>query len=736
MNKTSILFFFSLFFCQLNFAAIIYVDIDATGNNDGTSWANAYNEPQDALAASIIGDQIWVAEGLYKPINPVSEFDCFELNNGVEFYGGFNGTETMLSQRDYVNNVTILSGNIGNQGAASDNLIHVVRAHDVTSTTLMDGFTVIEGYANGVGLESEMGGGFINDGGSCTVRNCTFLDNYAEYGGGGIATYSSGILTVENCTIRANFSDAFGGGVMCRTGTLNIFNSDISGNEGSTGGGFRIYSGQLNIDKCTISGNIAGNSAGGLSIDDDGVLILTNSLVVGNLAPSRSILRMSSLSNPGYHVIKNCTFMHNKDTDLNNSIPRAMWLNDRTEMRNCIVWDNCFDNKELYSTSPDISHCIIKGGFSISGVPQPNIYDTPPTLVLPASQNQAPFNYDNYDYRLTLLSFGLDDGNSSYASDLPFDLDNNQRIHGSSVDLGAYENGYCSLNATISASGATEFCEGGMVTLTAAGGDNYLWSNGATSPQITVDASSLYEVVITSNAGCLGQVSQQVTVYDTALSISGSTSFCIGGFTTLTASGNNSSYVWSDGQEGASAIITTPGTYTVTATSNDGCSLQEEIVVTEVANPSPPIIYSNLTLTTGSFSSYQWYFNGSPIPNANIQSHVPSEVGDYYVVVMNSTGCEGTSDVYTVGAVSAVHDFEAKGIQVFPTLVEDAIQVNFTETSDYELFIVDLQGRILLEQNVLQQQNSIALEDLPTGVYVLFLRNGADVLSQTFYKLP
>ena len=48
-------------------AKTIFVDVKANGNNNGSSWADAYNHLQDALAAASNGDEIWVTEGIYKP---------------------------------------------------------------------------------------------------------------------------------------------------------------------------------------------------------------------------------------------------------------------------------------------------------------------------------------------------------------------------------------------------------------------------------------------------------------------------------------------------------------------------------------------------------------------------------------------------------------------------------------------------------------------------------------------
>ena len=74
-------------------AGIIYVDANATGDMNGVNWANAYNYLQDALAdanSNVDVNDIWVAEGTYKPVGPGgSRTATFQLISGVSIMGDF-----------------------------------------------------------------------------------------------------------------------------------------------------------------------------------------------------------------------------------------------------------------------------------------------------------------------------------------------------------------------------------------------------------------------------------------------------------------------------------------------------------------------------------------------------------------------------------------------------------------------------------------------------------------------
>jgi len=104
---------------------------------------------------------------------------------------------------------------------------------------------------------------------------------------------------------------------------------------------------------------------------------------------------------------------------------------------------------------------------------------------------------------------------------------------------------------TISTGGATTFCSGGSVVLTASAGTTYLWSNGETTQSITVTASGSYSVQVTNSNGCKSVVSAVTVVTVNALppatiTAEGATTNCSGGSVQLTASAG-SSYLWNNG---------------------------------------------------------------------------------------------------------------------------------------------------------------------------------------------
>ncbi|NJL34868.1 MAG: hypothetical protein HC893_14725, partial [Chloroflexaceae bacterium] len=179
---------------QAQVGTIYYVDKDRPDDSgDGLTWATAKRNLQTALALASAGAEIWVADGTYYPDEGTGQTNdnrasTFSLKDGVAIYGGFAGTETLLSERDVAANVAILSGDLQqndtpNFGNNADNALHVVTGSGTDSTALLDGFTITAGNADdsipSFDCVLECGGGIHNIGGSPTFTNVTISGNTA-----------------------------------------------------------------------------------------------------------------------------------------------------------------------------------------------------------------------------------------------------------------------------------------------------------------------------------------------------------------------------------------------------------------------------------------------------------------------------------------------------------------------------------------------------------------------------
>ncbi|MCB1111514.1 MAG: hypothetical protein H7A37_10545 [Chlamydiales bacterium] len=230
--------------------SIIYVDQNANGNHDGSSWNNAYVSLQDALdkAAQTLGaDKIWIAEGVYTPENiyapngvvgglggiATSNLTTFNLPDQVELFGGFKAGMTALNQRNPIAHETVLTGDLlGNDiddpndpnydASRADNAWHVVLiGNDIEqsgATVVMDGLTIERGRAAGVGdgvyftYNHDYGAGiYVNYDSDLTLNNVTLRNNLAVSDGGGIFSNNSDVL-IKDSHIHDNTAYFRGGG--------------------------------------------------------------------------------------------------------------------------------------------------------------------------------------------------------------------------------------------------------------------------------------------------------------------------------------------------------------------------------------------------------------------------------------------------------------------------------------------------------------------------------------------
>jgi hypothetical protein len=410
----------------------IYVNQNASGNNNGISWANAYNNITDALAVAQNNEEIWIAQGTYTP-HVTDRSTSFTINvPGLKIYGGFDGTETQLSDRILGSNETILSGDLlanddnnitYTNTTRNDNSYTVVNI--LSENVILDGLTITSGHSNGASgsaTEARYGGGIHKSASTrnLTLTNCKVTKNVSKEAGGAIAsgfgaTGGTSSLTINGCEFSENLS-AIGGVVYsATTGTTTV---------------------NYTISNSLFSKNKANDTSG----------------TATGYAGSSMWLRAYNNSSTMNSNITNCTFVDNVDegtaTGMNNMNRTTLALTKNTSaihnatITNCIFWNN-------KAASSSVARPI--GGFIESMIPLATIKNsidetnfTGVTLSGTSgnNSNSDPLftNLVGGDYTLNTGSPAIDSGDNTSIVGTT-DLLGNMRIFNSTVDRGAYEYG-------------------------------------------------------------------------------------------------------------------------------------------------------------------------------------------------------------------------------------------------------------------------------------------------------
>ena len=366
-------------------AKIIYVDDDAVGLNDGSSWQNAYAFLQDALYDAETSEkpvEIRVAQGIYKPNQRMPQTpghgdNTFTLVNEVTVKGGYAGfSKPDPNNRDIETCETILSGDLNSddivvddpcemlliESNRGDNSHVVVRANHTDATAVLDGFVITGGFFKNMYTGPSNGGaGMHIYQGSPTIRNCKFTGNTATQIGGGLLNRGDSHPMLINCEFRGNYAES-GGAI------YNKPNMPAPGmiSEGS----------HPTLVNCTFDNNCAFKNGGGiynfLSNPTLTNCIFRHNKVIGPYSGSTRGPQSgggggvyNSNSSP---VLTNCTFSENS-ADIGGGIYN---YNGSPIIVNCTIelnsarWEgggmSCLDN-----SNPTLTNCTFALNYSSGG---------------------------------------------------------------------------------------------------------------------------------------------------------------------------------------------------------------------------------------------------------------------------------------------------------------------------------------------------------------------------------
>ncbi len=408
--------------CPAAQAKVIYVDDDANGLNDGSSWVNAYRFLRDALADAKLAEkpvEVRVARGVYRPdrssANPTGTLRrdaAFLLSDGMSLLGGYAG---VLAQdpnaRDVKSYETVLSGDLlGNDAPVTDpaSLENDRTRNDnsnVLTITTSGGPVRLEGCVitggtygtvtvgrpgnspgdsdviirdcvfrdNGPTGGDAPAASALGDSAGATILRCSFIRN------GGARSAVVGAKVVEGCQFISNYDwGSFGGG------GADLHNSTVTDctfaeNRARTHGGALTADWSSKIVRCTFRNNSA--SFGGAVYGDECSAEMTGCVFAGN----RSSRQGGAVCMSGQQLtLSNCVFSGNRAVETGGAtdchvmlltVSNCTFSGNRayaggalaTHGKNAVVRDSIFwDNQAARSSSQSLYGSLSAAAVSYS----------------------------------------------------------------------------------------------------------------------------------------------------------------------------------------------------------------------------------------------------------------------------------------------------------------------------------------------------------------------------------
>lgn len=275
-----------LSYCGAQNDSILFVDASNKSElQDGKTWATAYSNLQRALNATLYEctnvKEVWVKEGYYYPtIIPDSllneqlgvimtpRYRSFVLYDNLQIYGGFNGSETSINDRNIASHPSVLSGELGIPGVTTDNALHILTlspGRTIKGSTIIDGFTFSDAKAdanslhylqnNSIIINDSSGAAIYAVSAGAIIRNCIFRNLQAHTGA---AIYAGrNTLEVNHCTFENNIAENGGAIALWNQNISNFKNLFFIGNRANNGGAFHQFNSSYILETSVFEKNIA-----------------------------------------------------------------------------------------------------------------------------------------------------------------------------------------------------------------------------------------------------------------------------------------------------------------------------------------------------------------------------------------------------------------------------------------------------------------------------------------------
>lgn len=340
---------------------VVYVRWNAPGNDDGSSWMDAYRDLQDALDNASEGDSIWIAAGTYYPGGFTPDtLSTFYINKSISLFGGFAGNEGRFSERDRMQHVSHLSGDLARNDIdgdlvqnRSDNAQHVVTVEaDSTDVVTFDGLAITGGHTSDNGnlpLQFYSGGGILAFS-PLAVVDCRFSANFGRTGGCIAIVGSSEIgSTIRNCRFHDNGGTSQSAGVFMSTQKNGLVEGcEFVDNNTNRGVLYLLDCDDMVVRNCRFATNVNSAGFGGAFYNWNCVnTLLTDCEFVENQAANAAGIYIDGRDDRGHGItVRNCVFRQNTTGGRGGAIRGAT---ARYSVVNCL-----FENNTASSTGAGI----------------------------------------------------------------------------------------------------------------------------------------------------------------------------------------------------------------------------------------------------------------------------------------------------------------------------------------------------------------------------------------------